>query len=407
MSSTVTEAPAPSDPELIASVRGGYADAYRWLYQRHVTAAAKLARQLAGSVQEAEDLVAEAFARVLTALRAGRGPDAAFRAYLLTALRHVAYDKTRRDRRVSPTADVTALAGTGATSVPFTDVALARLERSLAARAFARLPERWQAVLWHTEIEGQLPAEVAPLLGLTQNGVSALAHRAREGLRQAYLQAHLAQAPTERCRLIVNRLGAWTRSGLSPREAAQVETHLDRCPPCRSMADELADVNGTLRAVVAPLVLGQAAAGYFAPTPATVPAPAAEPAPDSLARHLLRLIAWAAAMATAATVGLTSDTGRSPAPLAGVGRPPALTPPAPRTSSERPPPGTAPPNGMAEPVPPPAAEPGPEPGAAESSTRWVPPEVTFPPDNTPRLPGGGVAPNEGNGSSAPTSAESR
>jgi DNA-directed RNA polymerase specialized sigma24 family protein len=43
------------------------------------------------------------------------------------------------------------------------------------------LPERWQAVLWHTEIEGSRPAEVASLLGLTANGVAALGYRAREG----------------------------------------------------------------------------------------------------------------------------------------------------------------------------------------------------------------------------------
>jgi len=39
-------------------------------------------------------------------------------------------------------------------------------------------------VLWHTEIEGARPAEVAALLGLTANGVAALAYRAPEGLRQ-------------------------------------------------------------------------------------------------------------------------------------------------------------------------------------------------------------------------------
>ncbi|GDY31346.1 sigma-70 family RNA polymerase sigma factor [Gandjariella thermophila] len=362
MSTVATEVSGLSDPELIASVRGGYADAYRALYQRHVAAAGKLARQLAGSAEEAEDLVAEAFARVLNALRAGRGPDAAFRAYLLTALRHVAYDKARRDRRMSLAADVAAVAGAGATSVPFQDTALAHLERSLAARAFARLPERWQAVLWHTEIEGQLPAEVAPLLGLTQNGVSALAHRAREGLRQAYLQAHLAQAPTERCRLVVNRLGAWTRSGLSRREAAQVEQHLDGCAACRSMADELADVNGTLRAVVAPLVLGSAAAGYLAPIPPAGPPPATgsaapAPAPDSLVRHLLRLITWLAAMATATTVGLTSDANRNVAPLAWDTPPAGLNPaPAQRAPGERAPAEHSRPNG---PVPPAADRSGP------------------------------------------------
>jgi RNA polymerase sigma factor (sigma-70 family) len=261
------EIQGPSDAELIESVRAGQLDAYGSLYERHVTAAYNLARQLARSTAEADDLVSEAFARVLDSLRAGRGPDSAFRAYLLTALRHVAYDKTRRDRKVELTDDVTTVSGvsTERISEPFRDTAVAGLERSLAAKAFARLPERWQAVLWHTEIEGQSPAEVAPLLGLTANGVSALAYRAREGLRQAYLQVHLAETTAGRCRATAEKLGAWTRGGLSKRETAQVEAHLDECDRCTALAAELADVNGGLRAV-AILVLGVGTAGYLAAT---------------------------------------------------------------------------------------------------------------------------------------------
>jgi hypothetical protein len=46
---------------------------------------------------------------VLNTLRAGRGPDWAFRAYLPTALHHVAYDKTRRDRKTELADDATPL----------------------------------------------------------------------------------------------------------------------------------------------------------------------------------------------------------------------------------------------------------------------------------------------------------
>jgi hypothetical protein len=108
---------------------------------------------------------------------------------------------------------------------------------------------------------------VAPLLGLTANGVSSLAYRAREGLREAYLQVQLAETTntTERCRATTEKLGAWTRGGLSKRETAQVETHLDECDRCRALAAELADVNDGLR-VVATLVLGIGAAGYLATT---------------------------------------------------------------------------------------------------------------------------------------------
>ncbi|MFB9570569.1 sigma-70 family RNA polymerase sigma factor, partial [Saccharopolyspora hordei] len=265
MSAIPAEVQGPSDGELLEEVRNGSSAAYAELYERHVGAAYTMARQVARSAAEADDLVSEAFAKVLDALRDGRGPTTAFRAYLLTALRHVAYDRTRRERKVQLADDVAEASGADV-SVPFTDTAVAGLERTLAAQAFARLPERWQTVLWHVEVEGQTPAQVAPLLGLTPNGVSALAYRAREGLRQAYLQVHLGQLDTEdqQCRATVDRLGAWTRNGLSKRETAQVEAHLDGCDRCRALAAELADVNGALRSIIAPLVLGTAATGYLA-----------------------------------------------------------------------------------------------------------------------------------------------
>ncbi|MFC6092585.1 sigma-70 family RNA polymerase sigma factor [Saccharothrix lopnurensis] len=246
-------------------MRGGAVRSYGQLYSRHVAAARNLARQLSRSPVEADDLVSDAFAKVLLVLRGGRGPDEAFRPYLLTTLRHTAYDRTRHERRVELAGDLEAVSGVErAVSQPFHDTAVAELERSLAARAFASLPERWRVVLWHTEVEGQSHADVAPLLGLTTNGVAAIAYRAREGLRKAYVQAHVVQDPGGRCRAAVSRLGAWTRRGLSARETAQVESHLDECLDCRSLAAELTDVSGALRAVVAPLVLGAGAAGYLA-----------------------------------------------------------------------------------------------------------------------------------------------
>ena len=254
-----------SDAELITAVRGGTIRAYGLLYARHVQVARNLARQLARTPVEADDLVSDAFAKVLAVLRAGGGPDSAFRAYLFTALRHTAYDKTRRDRRIDLAGDVEAVPGVDRlTAVPFHDTAVSRLDRSPAATAFADLPENWQAVPWHLEVEGQTPAWVAPLLGLTANGVSALAYRAREGPRKAYAQAHVVRDPAESCRATVAKLEAWTQDGLSKRDSVQVEAHLDGCADCQALTAELADVNGALRAVIAPLVLGVGATGYLA-----------------------------------------------------------------------------------------------------------------------------------------------
>ena len=249
-----------SDPELITRVRTGDREAFGELYKRHSGAATTLSRQFARSATESDDLVSESFARVLDNLLAGKGPDTAFRAYLFTTIRNTAYDRTRKDKRLQFTDDMT----THDVAVVGDDPVLAKMESGLVATAFAQLPERWQAVLWHTQVEGETPAQVGALLGMAPGAVSSLAFRAREGLREAYLQAHLAETAAEQCRTTVERLGAWTRGGLSKREKAQVDAHLETCDRCRALAAELEEVNHGLRGLLAPLLLGGAAAGYLA-----------------------------------------------------------------------------------------------------------------------------------------------
>jgi RNA polymerase sigma factor (sigma-70 family) len=400
-----------SDAELIAEVRAGKIASYGALYERHTGAAHNLARQLARSSSEADDLVSEAFAKVLDTLRGGKGPDSAFRAYLLTALRHTAYDRTRRDRRVDLNEDMSRVGGAAAEAltVPFSDTAVAGLERTMAAKAFARLPERWQAVLWHTEIEQQSPAEVAPLLGLTANGVSALAYRAREGLRQAYLQVHLQENAGERCRACAERLGAWTRDGLSKRERAQVESHLDECDECRALAAELADVNGGLRAIIAPIILGGAALGYLATigaakagaaAAATAGAGAAGAAAGGKAgaaaagpRQFAGVAAAGTAIVAAVAIALAAGGGPQEIPAAAQVPPPAaqpVQPPAPLQPVQPP----APPQPVQPPAPPESPSPAPSaspeppapPGVEPAPPSVVPPPASEPPVPTPPPP---------------------
>ena len=255
----VTDHPELSDAELITAVRAGKNAAFGILFERHRHAAVRLANQLLPG-SDADDLVSEAFTKVLVQLQDGRGPDLAFRAYLLTAIRRLHVDRIRTNKRVRGTGDDFELDR----NVPFFDTASASFERGTAANAFASLPERWQMVLWHLDVEGQKPAEVAPLLHMSANSVSALAYRAREGLRQAYLQHHLADTAEGDCRWTTERLGAHVRKGLSNREASKAEEHLGDCRRCMGIYLELADVNSNLSAVLAPALLGSAAAGYLA-----------------------------------------------------------------------------------------------------------------------------------------------
>jgi len=228
-----------SDTDLLAAVRAGDTAAYGTLYLRHSAATRQLAHRLARNPADADDLVAETFARVFASLRAGRGPLVAFRAYLHTTLRHVCYHRARRDRRLEFTDDLTRYDE----GEPFLDPALDRLERTYAAQAFRALPDRWRDVLWRTEVEGASPAEVAPQLGLTPNAVAVLAHRAREGLRRLYLQQHVADTDPPECRWTGDRLGGHVRGRISARVAVRLEAHLAYCAGCRGRHAEITEID--------------------------------------------------------------------------------------------------------------------------------------------------------------------
>ena len=249
----------PGDAELISAVRAGDLEAYGTLFERHVEAARRLARQLV-SAGDVDDLVSDAFSKVLGVLQKGGGPDLAFRAYLLTSLRRLHVDKIRANSRLTPTDDLTPYDP----GVPFEDTAVSGFDNAAAAKAFAALPERWQQVLWHTEVEGQKPAEIAPLLGMSPNSVSALAYRAREGLRQAFISMHAQEALDDACARTRANLGAYIRGGLSKRDSGKVEAHLQECRECTAIYLELTEVNSNLGAILAPLLLGGAGAGYLA-----------------------------------------------------------------------------------------------------------------------------------------------
>ena len=198
--STQLESGVAGDAELISSARSGDTAAIGALYERHAGAAWVVARQYSDSPTDADDVVADAFTAVFGAIQRGKGPESAFRAYLFTVVRRVAGLRREKNRRVQPTDDIAVLEAGTALAGTAEEPALAGFERGVVARAFHSLPERWQAVLWHTEVEGLTPAEIAPILGLTANGVAALAYRAREGLRQAYLQQHLQDPLDDGCR---------------------------------------------------------------------------------------------------------------------------------------------------------------------------------------------------------------
>jgi len=247
----LTDASLVSEEELLDRAREGDRSAFGTLYLRHRDAARKVAGMCASSAADAEDAVAEGFARVFAALPRMAGRQIAFRPYLLTCVRNAATDRLRRERRIDLREQMPETPGTAQAD----DMALLGLEKNLVGEALQALPARWRTVLWLTEVEGLSPAEVSRRIGIKPNAVAALAYRARKGLREAYLQAHLKAEASEECRATVSRLGNYVRGDLAEKERQAVQTHLDSCAKCRCRRDELTDVNATLRNAFLPVPL--------------------------------------------------------------------------------------------------------------------------------------------------------
>jgi RNA polymerase sigma factor (sigma-70 family) len=323
VTTSLSRVDGPGDAELISAVRGGDVDAYGELFARHVDSARRLARQLAGP-GDADDLVSDAFTKVLLVLQRGGGPDLAFRAYLLTAVRRLHVDRLRSGARLRSVGDLTPFDP----GLPFHDTAVEGFENAAAARAFASLPERWQMVLWHTEVEQQKPADIAPLLGMSANSVSALAYRAREGLRQAFLSQHAVDPDDVDCAWARDHLGAYIRGGLSRRDAARVDEHIEGCRACAAVYLELTEVNSGLAALLAPLLLGTAGLGYLSSGSGSSTAASLTAAKTWVATHAsLSAVGGVALTATAAVAvyAVTQLAGHQAPPQ---GSPPPLDRPA-------------------------------------------------------------------------------
>jgi RNA polymerase sigma factor (sigma-70 family) len=255
MSSQVSKL-TTSDTELIESARSGDTSAFAELWRRHYRSAARVARQFTSSI-DADDLVSEAYARIFQRVLAGGGPTGAFRPYLYTTIRNLASSWGAASHDIQ----VDVIEEFEDERIP-DDPASWALDRTLTAKAFRSLPDRWQTVLWYTEVEGMDPHEVAPLMGLTANGVAALSYRAREGLRTAWLQAHISNAGTSaECQWTMARLGDRARNGLTPREKDRVELHLLDCTKCAVISEEVDEVGSHLALVMLPLLLGGVAGG--------------------------------------------------------------------------------------------------------------------------------------------------
>lgn len=249
-----------SDGELVELARRGERAAYAELWRRHASAGIAVARSHSPSL-DAEDLVAEAFSRIFATILAGGGPQEAFRPYLFTTIRNTAAG-WGKGRRELPVEDAEAIEDPRFSA----DTAELAIDGSLAVEAYRRLPVAWQEALWYAEVEGLAPRELAPLLGLSPNAAAALAYRAREGLRLAWIEVHIARTPEgSECRWTVERLAPYLRGKVTKRARARIEEHVAGCTDCAEALADAREAGSRLGFVLLLVSAGAAGAtGYAA-----------------------------------------------------------------------------------------------------------------------------------------------
>ncbi|KAA1380484.1 sigma-70 family RNA polymerase sigma factor [Aeromicrobium fastidiosum] len=367
---TVYDLGEVTDAGLIEAVRRGQTAAEGELFVRHQDAAVRYARRLAGT-SDAEDLVADAFVKVFEVIRDARGPEVAFRPYLMTAVRNRHVDHVRKDSRHVWISDEGVL---DAVSVPGDERDL-RDESEVLAAAFHSLPERHQLVLWHALVEKDPHSVTAQLLGMSANGVAALTYRAKESLREAYLARHVVPTTDKGCGPTRELLSAHRRGRLPRKLQAQVDQHLEGCPACADAFGELAMLDSRLAAMLPAALL-------FVPVAASIVG-GVTVAPDAaprMRRPAVQAVLAGTAAVTAVIVAIWwAGAGEDRRTVAATPAVPAVSVPPPTSSPSVMPSATIEPTVVAGPSAVAPVVPVPTPAPVPTTTRpspRVPPEST-------------------------------
>lgn len=179
---------APSDEELVRRFRAGTPQALDQLVERYVRPAIGVAREYSADLDEAEDLIQEAFQRVVRGLPQFDTRQR-FAPWFFTILRNLGRNEIRRTARMQPLDTI----NPASRERPGEDAINAELRREID-RELSSMPAQQSACFRLCEIEGFSSHEVGEMMGLAPPTVRTHAHRARVKLREA-LRALGYEAP--------------------------------------------------------------------------------------------------------------------------------------------------------------------------------------------------------------------
>lgn len=174
------------DLELARRAGGGDREAFAALVARHQASVYRLARHVAGTRDEAEDVLQQTFLSAWQGVSRFRG-ESSVRTWLLTIARNAAVTRRVRAGRepidATPLDDLGIRAGWGGPNPEQLAVAAEQQQR-LAAGLAALAPDE-REILTLRDLEGLAGEDVAAMLGLTTAAMKSRLHRARLRLAAA------------------------------------------------------------------------------------------------------------------------------------------------------------------------------------------------------------------------------
>jgi RNA polymerase sigma-70 factor, ECF subfamily len=172
------ERPSPrfSDMALASRAAAGDDTAFAELYRRHHRHVYRHCRRLLRCPEDAADATQQTFLSMHRRLAKGSPPDASVGGYLLRVAQHASFEVHERRRAQQ------ALAERHERVATQPDHATAVVTAHAVRHAAGSLPERQLAVLVMREVEDLTYEEIADRLGMNDNAVAQLLHRARRRL---------------------------------------------------------------------------------------------------------------------------------------------------------------------------------------------------------------------------------
>lgn len=251
--------------QLCSRVNQGDVAAFEELYRTHKRLAHHVASQVVH--RDVEDIVAESFARVFSALTDGRKLEN-FSAYLATTIRNTALSW------VAKNANRTHAQLTEELDIP-TSETFDQDDLTTVKAAFTQLPERMQQVLFERHVFGEPLANIAKKFHMSLPSVKQYVQRSEQKLSEFYLlvAAEITVSSGDGCSWARERLPRFVRNKLPANTHQKVDAHLDFCDQCTKLVTGAAHLNRNLAAALLPLVAAPTVGGGLIANTVTTTAP--------------------------------------------------------------------------------------------------------------------------------------